>query len=89
LINKGPSGDSREGERSMIEHTTSFDGDLQMFRDAPRVANLPHLRFHRWLIEQGRSEHPPAGPPAGELAEAVSVTSSPVETDALLPAPAR
>ena len=55
----------------MAEGAKSFDGDLHMFRDTPRVANLAQLRFQRWLIEHGRSEHPPFGPPAGELADGV------------------
>ncbi len=60
----------------MTADTNGFDGDLQMFRDAPRLVNLAQLRFQRWLIEQGRSEHPPAGPPAGELAELPTVSAS-------------
>ena len=31
--------------------------------------DLARLRFLRWLIEQGRLEHPAYGPPAGEYAE--------------------
>ena len=46
----------------------SYDGDLEMFCEAPKVINVAHLRFLRWLIEQGRLEHLPAGPPSGELA---------------------
>jgi hypothetical protein len=52
----------------MMPHTQGFDGDLQMFRDMPQAVNLAQLRFQRWLIEQGRAEHPLAGPSAGELA---------------------
>jgi hypothetical protein len=59
----------------MVEGNKSFDGDLQMFRDPPREADLARLRFQRWLIEHGRSEHPPAGPPAGELAVTTVVDS--------------
>ena len=47
-----------------------FDGNLQMFCETPGAVNLAHLRFLRWLIEQKRLEHPPAGPPSGELATA-------------------
>lgn len=48
----------------------SYDGDLRMFREAPRPVDLARLRFLRWLAEQGRLEHPAAGPPSGELAAA-------------------
>jgi hypothetical protein len=78
-----------EGKGTMMESATSFDGDLQMFRDAAQGVNLAQLRFQRWLIEQGRAEHPPAGPPTGELVETVGTRSSPVEIDALLQEPAR
>jgi hypothetical protein len=71
----------------MGERTNGYDGDLQMFRDTPRGANLAHLRFQRWLIEQGRAEHLPAGPPVGELAEAVGARSRLTETDELLRQP--
>ena len=47
----------------------SFDGDLQMFRETPKPVDMARLRFLRWLIEQGRLEHWPAGPPSGPLAE--------------------
>ena len=48
----------------------SFDGDLQMFRDAPQPVNMDRLRFLRWLAEQGRLEHPVVGRPRGEFAAA-------------------
>jgi hypothetical protein len=48
----------------------SYDGDLRMFRETPRPVDIDHLRFLRWLAEQGRLEHPAAGPPSGELASA-------------------
>jgi hypothetical protein len=57
----------------MVEGTKGFDSDLQMFRDAPRNMDLAHLRFQRWLVEHGRSEHPPEGPPSGELATLTDV----------------
>lgn len=53
-----------------MKNLTSYDGDLRMFREAPRPVDTAHLRFLRWLVEQGRLEHPPAGPPGGELAQA-------------------
>ena len=45
-----------------------YDGNLEMFCETPRAINISHVRFLRCLIEQGRLEHPPAGPPSGELA---------------------
>jgi len=60
----------------MVLDTKSFDGDLQMFRDAPGVANLAQLRLQRWLIDHGRSEHPPAGPPAGDLVDVALASRS-------------
>jgi hypothetical protein len=53
-----------------MKDPVSFDGTLQMFRDAPKPVNGAALRFLRWLAEQGRLEHPVAGPPSGEFAEA-------------------
>lgn len=49
--------------------TTSYDGSLQMFCEPVHEVDLPRLRFLRWMIEQGRLEHPVYGPPAGEYAE--------------------
>ena len=46
----------------------SFDGDLSMFREAPKPVDLDRLRFLRWLVEHGKLEHIPSGPPSGELA---------------------
>jgi hypothetical protein len=54
-----------------------YDGDLEMFCETPRVINVAYLRFLRWLIEQGRLEHLPAGPPSGELAEVDAAWSLP------------
>jgi hypothetical protein len=48
---------------------TRYDGELQMFCDSAREANLEALRFIRWLVEQGRLEHDAAGPPSGEYTE--------------------
>ena len=50
---------------NMTQRTNTYDGDLQMFREAPRPVDLAHLRFLRWLAEHERLEHPPAGPPSG------------------------
>jgi len=52
-----------------MKGTKSFDGDLQMFRETTREFNLAHLRFLRWLAEQGRLEHKPLGPPSGPLVD--------------------
>ncbi len=52
----------------MQSYVTSYDSDLAMFREAPKPVSLAYLRFLRWLIEQGRLEHAPAGPPAGAFA---------------------
>jgi len=51
-----------------VKDVKSFDGDLQMFREAPKTINMEHLRFLRWLVEQGRLEHAVAGPSTGPLA---------------------
>jgi hypothetical protein len=46
-----------------------YDGDLEMFRETESTVNVEHLAFLRWLVERGRLEHLPAGPPSGEFAE--------------------
>ena len=33
-----------------------YDGSLQMFVQEPRDLDIGHLRFFRWLAEQGRLE---------------------------------
>jgi hypothetical protein len=52
-----------------MQHASSFDSDLQMVGEAPGSVNMAYLCFLRWLLEQGRLEHPPAGPACGELAD--------------------
>jgi hypothetical protein len=52
-----------------VKDVKSYDGDVQMFRETAKPVNLAHLRFLRWLIEQGRLEHLPAGPPSGPFVE--------------------
>ena len=47
----------------------SFDGDLKMFRESGGPVNLERLRFLRWLVEQGRLEHLPAGTSSGPFAD--------------------
>jgi hypothetical protein len=54
-----------------MNHTPSYDGDLQMLRDTAGTIDLARLRFLRWLVDSGRLEHPPAGPPTGPLATPV------------------
>ena len=53
-----------------MDNLTGYDGDLRMFRETPRPVEVAHLRFLRWLADQGRLEHPPAGRPSGEHAQA-------------------
>jgi hypothetical protein len=45
----------------------SYDATLQMFVEQPRSIDLGRLRFLRWLAEQGRLEHPVAGPPPSAI----------------------
>ncbi len=58
----------------------SFDAALGMFREEGKPIDYQRLQFLRWLLEEGRLEHPPAGPPSGPftqgLAEAVASVSS-------------
>jgi hypothetical protein len=46
----------------------NFDSDLEMFREESHV-DYARLNFVRWLVEHGKLEHPPAGPPSGPFAE--------------------
>jgi hypothetical protein len=39
-----------------------------MFVEEPREVDGTRLRFVRWLIDHGRLEHAPVGPPHGEYA---------------------
>jgi hypothetical protein len=57
----------REGCRDMA---TSYDGELQMFREPSREPDLGVLRFLRWLAERGELEHALSGASSGELAQA-------------------
>jgi hypothetical protein len=52
-----------------MKGAASYDGDLRMFRESAQPINMERLRFLRWLVEQGKLEHLPAGPPAGPLAD--------------------
>jgi hypothetical protein len=53
-----------------MQDTKDYDATLRMFREVPGPVNVTRLRFLRWLAEHDRLEHPPAGPPTGELADA-------------------
>ena len=53
----------------MIWIRQKYDGALQMFVDEPKPVSLAHVGFMRWLMDQGRLEHEPAGPPSGRLME--------------------
>jgi hypothetical protein len=53
----------------MLHPVTDFDGDLQMFREAPQAVKVAHLRFLRWLVEHERLDRPTAGPPSGDFAQ--------------------
>jgi hypothetical protein len=55
-----------------MKNLQRYDGDLEMFCAAPVHVNRAYLQFLRWLIEQGRLEHLPAGPASGELAQVVA-----------------
>ena len=48
--------------RGTMTSKSAYDGSLQMFVEEPRGINVERLRFLRWLAEQGRLEHPVAGP---------------------------
>ena len=45
-----------------------YDSELQMFTLAPQEPDRARLRFMRWMVEQGRLEHAPAGNSSGEYA---------------------
>lgn len=59
----------------MAAKTSRYDGDLQMFTEAPREPRLAELRFLRWLAEQGQLEHRVFGPSVGRYAIADVVMS--------------
>jgi hypothetical protein len=45
----------------------SYDSTLQMFVQKPQPIDMSRLSFMRWLAEQGKLEHPMAGPSSGPL----------------------
>jgi hypothetical protein len=56
-----------------------FNTELLLFQEAPKKLSQEKLRFFRWLIVRGW-EHPPAGPPAGEVATAiVAISGMPID----------
>lgn len=54
-----------------------YDSTLQMFVQKPQPIDMSRLSFMRWLAEQGKLEHPMAGPSSGPLvgAEGGRITS--------------
>lgn len=58
-----------------------YDPSLQMFLEKAREPDLAHLRFLRWLAEQGLLEHPVYGPPAGQLVELAAARGCPAHMD--------
>ena len=52
----------------MILGASRYDPELQMFADPPRELDLDHLRFLRWLRENGRPEHRALDGPVGQPA---------------------
>jgi hypothetical protein len=54
-----------------------YDPSLQMFLEAPREPDLAHLRFLRWLAEQGLLGQAVYGPPSGQLVELVAARGCP------------
>lgn len=47
---------------------SNYDATLQMFVEPEREIDFAKLQFMRWLGEQGRLEHPIAGPSSDEIA---------------------
>ncbi len=47
----------------MSKEIGQFDSEMEMFVEAPHELDQNHLNFQRWLIDHGRSEHEPSGPP--------------------------
>lgn len=46
---------------------SSYDPEVQMFKEPAHEPNMTRLRFMRWLAEHGQLEHAVAGQPSGEL----------------------
>lgn len=45
-----------------------YDKEFQMYREHPDI-DWKRLGFNRWLVQQGRLEHLPAGEPSGDMVE--------------------
>ena len=70
-----------------MQAINQYDGTLQMFVEDVHEPDARHLRFLRWLGEQGRLEHGIAGPPSGDqVALPADLASAPSGPD-LPPAP--
>jgi hypothetical protein len=54
-----------------------YDPSLQMFRETAREPDLAHLRFLRWLAEQGLLGQAVYGPPSGQLVELAAARGYP------------
>lgn len=48
-----------------------YDTALQMFVDEPRILNLNHLAYLRYLAETGRLEHAVESAPSGPVLDDV------------------
>jgi hypothetical protein len=71
-------------QKAMMTGNSRYDPELQMFACQPREPALTRLRFWRWLADQGRLEHEPAGVPVGQYADrALAMSPIPVELEAL------
>ena len=58
-----------------------YDGSLQMFVEETREPDMARLEFLRWLVEHGKLEHKPAGPPRGTYSPTAHLDTEP-ELDA-------
>lgn len=58
-----------------MKANSRYDGDLQMFVESKREPNHEVLTFLRWLGENGKLEHPIAGPSSGDCAVEPSVAT--------------
>ncbi|HZS02692.1 MAG TPA: hypothetical protein VFE37_28530 [Chloroflexota bacterium] len=56
-----------------MQSVRDYDAALGMFREPAKPVDLGYLCFIRWLVEEGRLEHLPAGPPSGEWADRLAL----------------
>ena len=54
-----------------------YDSTLQMFVQKPQPIDMSRLSFMRWLAEQGKLEHPMAGPSSGPLVTQAGTRTAP------------